>query len=109
MPISLLMALIPIFSALTGAGGMGAALGTISVAEWATIGVQALGAAPEALKLFRTIHPALDTLVASLEKHKDPNIAANAVNSWFANQPPTISGYGADGGVIEIPNPDYRG
>lgn len=109
MPISLLLSLIPIFTGLTGAGGIGAALGTITLTEWATIGVQALGAAPEALKLLKLLHPALDTFVTTLDEHKDPNVAASVVNTWFANQPPTISGYGPDGGVTSIPNPDYRG
>lgn len=109
MPIGLLLSLIPLLSGLTSGGSIGLALGTITISEWATVAVQAMAAGPEVLKLLRLLHPALDTLGAALEKHKDPTIAAHAVNTWFANQPPTISGYGADGGVIEIPNPDYRG
>lgn len=104
-----ILSLIPLFSAVESAGGISMALSSITITQWITIGIQALAAGPEAKAFLAKLHPALTVFMADLEKNRDPGAAAKAVDFWYANQPPTISGYDGSGAIVQIPNPDYRG
>lgn len=85
------------------------ALGGITFAQWIPIVEDIVAAAPEVQKLYTALHPAIAQIVADLKNGLEVHDAAGNVNAWFkANQPKTISGYGADGSVTDIPNPDAQ-
>jgi hypothetical protein len=89
--------------------GVAAALATISFADWISIAEKVAAAAPAVQKAWAALHPAFTELVADLDKGLDFHDAAANARAWFsANQPATIPGYAADGGVTQISNPDLK-
>jgi hypothetical protein len=84
-------------------------LAGLSIAEWISLAETVLPLGEDAIGLLAQAHPALSAFAAVLNKSGSTTAAAQAADYYFANQPPTISGYGPDGGIMAIPNPDYRG
>lgn len=103
------MPLIALFVALAGGQSLGGILAGLSIAEWIGLGETVVPLGEDAIGLLSQAHPALAAFGSALIKGLTPINAANLADAYFANQPPTISGYGPDGGITQIPNPDYRG
>ena len=103
------MPLIALVIALVGGQSLGAILAGLSISEWIGLATTILPLGEDAIELLGEAHPALAALGGDLVKGLPATTAAESANSYFANQPPTISGYGPGGDVIAIPNPDYRG
>ena len=104
------MPLLALVIALAGGQSFGSILAGLSIAEWIGLAQTVIPLGEDAVELLATAaHPALVALGTELAKGGTPTTAATSAFSYFKNQPPTISGYGPDGGVIAIPNPDYRG
>ncbi len=104
-------AVLPALSSALGVN-VATAVGDITFAQWISIGISLAEQGPtiraDVQKMFAALHPAFAKFVADLQRD-GPHIAAANIGAWLrANQPPMISGYGADGGVTEIPNPDAR-
>jgi hypothetical protein len=91
-----------------GGEALGVILGGMTGTEWLTLAAGiAENAAPAVMAQLKSKHPSLGALVESLEKGLGEKVAADAAQAWFkANQPETIPGYGPDGSVIPIHNPD---
>ena len=103
------MPLIALIIALVGGQSLGAILAGLSISEWIGLATTILPLGEDAIELLGEAHPALAALGHDLVNGMTPSTAAASANTYFANQPRTISGYGPDDGVVEIPNPDYRG
>ena len=72
------------------------ALGKISLAQWTTIGTEALRAGPQVIAALAALHPALQTLSDDLAKNKDPQAAATTVNQWIAGLQNLLNAAGAN-------------
>jgi hypothetical protein len=84
-------------------------LTSLSFEQWISIVAKVAAAAPAAQKLWAQLHPAFAELVADVNKGLDKKNAAANARAWFvANAPQYAPGYGSDGGVIAIPNPDLK-
>jgi hypothetical protein len=95
--------------ALIGGQAVGPVLGGLALSQWISLAEDAAALTPEIAQLLGGIHPAFGTLISSLEKGIEPAIVGQLVKDWVEhNQPPTMPGYGPDGTVIQIPNPDYK-
>jgi len=94
--------------ALFASEGVSAALGAITFAQWISIAEKVAAAAPAVQKAWAALHPTFAELIDDLTvKGLEPHDAAANIAAWFrVNPPKTIPGYGADGGVTAIPNPD---
>ena len=101
--------LIGIVASLLEGSSLGSVLAAVSLTQWLTIAAS-IGAdlLPTIEEKLGTKHPAITALVQSLVAGLGAKAAATAAHSYFDNQPPTIPGYGPDGGLTDIPNPDYR-
>jgi hypothetical protein len=102
--------LFTIIAALIEGQSFASVLEGISLAQWLTIGgTVAADVAPSLAARLGVAHPSLGALVAAIGSGLNKEFAAQAGHAWLKqNYPATISGYGADGGVIDIPNPDYK-
>jgi hypothetical protein len=100
---------IGIAASLLEGGSLGSILAALTLDQWLTI---AAGIGADLLPLIEeklgNKHPAIAALASTLVAGLGAKAAASAAHSYFDNQPPTIPGYGPDGALIEIPNPDYR-
>ena len=100
----ILLALLPVLSSLFAGSGVAAAFGTLGLADWIGLAGSLVDAEPAVVNALRALHPAFDLLVADLKLHGP---LAAGTNAWRRNQPKTIPGYGPDGAVTDVPNPDY--
>lgn len=84
----MLIALIPIIQMLITAMGAGAplmaALGGVGELSWLGLGDAVLSAAPEELKIVRTLHPIFAHIVNDVIKAGRGSAASPAVQSWLA-------------------------
>lgn len=92
---------------LLGGASIGAALAHMSAAELLPFAEKAVAAGPQVLTLLAQVHAAFETFeqiqrIFGAQQHAE-NIAA-----WFGRPADEIPAYGADGGVVEIPNPDLK-
>lgn len=84
--------------------GAGTALSAVTIGEWLAIAEKVAVAAPAMQRAWAALHPAFDELVADAKI--DIHRAARNAAAKFA--PSRISGYGADGAVTAIANPDEK-
>ena len=129
-----LSALIPIITALVSGSGFSAdvsalvlplltsvagpdieaAIGAISLTQWISLGINLVEVVPELKtdveKVYADLHPTIALFIADLNSHlkvgKPVQIAAEL--AAIARMPKTIPGYGADGSLTDIPNPDLK-
>jgi hypothetical protein len=88
-------ALLPIIGALISGGGMSAAtaaLSSLSLTQWITIGIEVAAAAPKIKAAYSALHPAIATFIGDLEKNlgagMDKHMASaraySTMAEWFA-------------------------
>lgn len=102
------MPLIALIAALASGQSIGAVLGALSSAQWVALAETVIPLGEDAMSLLASIHPVVDIFFGDIAKGASNVVAAGIAHSYFANQPPTIKGYDSQGGVTDIPNPDYR-
>lgn len=100
--------LFPIIAALIEGQSFATVLEGISLTEWLTIGgTIASDVAPSLAARLGAHHPTLGALVTAIGSGLSKELATEAGHDWLKqNYPATIPGYGADGGLTEIRNPD---
>ena len=100
----ILLALLPVLSSLFAGSGAAAAFGALSLSDWIGLAGSLVDAEPAVVNALRALHPAFEQLVGDLKLHGP--LAAGTM-AWRRRQPPTIPGYGPDGALTDVPNPDY--
>ena len=102
--------LIGAIASLLGGSSLGSVLVGFTVEDWLTI---AAGVGADLLPVLQSKladkHPAIAAMLNGIEQGLGAEASAKLAHAYFDNQPPTIKGYDADGAVVDIPNPDYRG
>lgn len=99
-----LLALIPVIHALIAGGTITSVLGGLSFPQWLALAEALNDAAPAVVVAISALHPVFEELVDDIGT-VGPQHAASA--AWKRRQPPTIEGYDSEGGLTQIPNPDY--
>lgn len=127
--ISVVTSIIPLIVALCGGSGVTAelqalfvealrrlfaspamitAFGTVTPTQWLTLVANIAEQSPEVQKALADLHAVFGQIVTDVAQKKLPHFeAASNARAWIAaNQPKQIPGYGADGSLGSIPNPD---
>lgn len=111
----LLMALLPVIEGLIAHEAIGTIFAGLTEAQWVTLASDILNIAEPQLAAgltakLKALRPEVDTFLTDIEGGKSVESAAASVFFSFApfRPAPTIPGYAGDGGVKDIPNPDYK-
>jgi hypothetical protein len=80
----MLIALLPLLQALAAGTPIGAAVASISISQWISIGAAAIDAAPAEVQAAQSIHDVLDNVIGKVVEAGVATVASQAAKDWLA-------------------------